>query len=76
MPKPTREEELAREGWLKRITYDEPRLVELVQMYKDLGFEVHLEPFDPETEPDCVQCVRCTPDQYKTIYTRKKHQAI
>ena len=69
-----REQELARQGWVKRITYDEPRLVEMVQMYKDLGFEVHLEPFDPDTEPGCVECIRCTPDQYKTIYTRNKAQ--
>jgi hypothetical protein len=74
MPKPSREEELAREGWVKQITYDEPRLAELAQMYQDLGLEIHLEPFDPDAEPGCAECVRCTPDRYKTIYTRKKPQ--
>ena len=74
MPAETREQELAREGWAKRVTYDDPRLTEIAQIYKDLGFEVHLEPFDPDTEPGCVECMRCTPDRYKTIYTRKKLQ--
>ena len=43
----TREAELAREGWQKQTTYDEPRLSELVEMYEEIGYQVHLEPFDP-----------------------------
>ncbi len=64
------EEDLAREGWEKRTLYDEPRLSEMVEMYKELGFEVHLEPFDPQMQ-DCAECMRQNPELYKTIYTRK-----
>jgi hypothetical protein len=36
--------ELEKEGWTRQFTVDEPRLSEAVEMYKSLGFEVHLEP--------------------------------
>jgi hypothetical protein len=42
----TREEELKKEGWEKRFIIDEPRLSEMVEQYKELGFEVLLEPVD------------------------------
>ncbi len=35
----TREEELKKEGWEKRFTIDEPRLSEMVEQYKELGFD-------------------------------------
>jgi len=69
----TREEELKKEGWEKRFTTDEPRLSEMVEQYKDLGFEVLLEPVDPQAE-DCTTCLTDTAfsDHYRTIYTRRK----
>jgi hypothetical protein len=68
----TPEESLIREGWKKQATYDVPRLSEMVEMYRQIGFEVHLEPFKAENEDDCSGCMQSTPDLYKTIYTRKK----
>jgi hypothetical protein len=68
----TREEELARQGWEKQSTNDEPRLSELVETYKEIGFEIHLEPFHPDEEPGCTECMKISPDNYKTIYIRKK----
>jgi len=68
----TREEELIRQGWEKRTTYDEPRLSEIVEMYKEIGFEVHLEPFNPDEELGCAECMKATPENYKTIYTREE----
>ena len=68
----TREEELARQGWEKQSTNDEPRLSELVETYKEIGFEVLLEPFHPDEEPGCTECMKISPDNYKTIYIRKK----
>ena len=68
----TPEETLIREGWKKQATYDDPRLSEMVEMYRKIGFEVHLEPFKAENEDDCTGCMRSSPDLYKTIYTRKK----
>ena len=68
----TREQELLRQGWEKRTTYDEPRLSEMAEMYEELGLEVHLEPFDPTDKSDCAECMRQQPERYKTIYVRKR----
>jgi len=68
----TRQEELAHQGWQRQATYDEPRLSEMADMYKDIGMEVHLEPFHADEEPGCRVCMATKPELYKTIYTRKK----
>ena len=65
------EEELAGQGWQRQSVNDEPRLSELVQTYEELGFEVRLEPFDPDTESGCTECMRVQAERYKVIYTRK-----
>ncbi len=65
----TREEELKKEGWEKRFTIDELRLSEMVEQYKELGFEVLLEPVDTSSE-ECTTCITAFHDRYKTIYTR------
>jgi len=67
----TREEELRREGWEKRFTIDEPRLSEVVEQYKELGFEVLLEPVDLSSE-ECTTCLKnpAVSQRHKTIYTR------
>jgi len=66
-----REEELKIQGWEKRFTIDEPRLSEMVEQYKELGFEVLLEPVDLSSE-ECTSCIAVDPKRYKTIYTRKR----
>ena len=68
----TPEEKLISEGWEKQATYDEPRLSEMVDMYQEIGLEVLLEPFNAENEEGCTGCMALSPDQFKTIYTRKK----
>ena len=68
----TRQEELTRQGWQRQATYDEPRLSEMVDMYREIGLQVRLESFDPDEEPGCTNCMAKTPELYKTIYTRKK----
>ncbi len=69
-----REEELKKEGWEKRFTADEPRLSEMVEQYKELGFEVLLEPVDLSSE-ECTTCLKIpgVTQRYKTIYTRRCH---
>ena len=69
----TPEENLIKEGWQKQATYDEPRLSEMVDMYKEIGFEVHLEPFNAANENGCTDCMASFPEQFKTIYTRRKN---
>ena len=66
-----REEELKIQGWEKRFTIDEPRLSEMVEQYKELGFEVLLEPVDLSSE-ECTSCIAVDPKRYKTIYTCKR----
>ncbi len=68
----TREEELTRQGWEKQTAHDEPRLSDVVEMYEEMNFEVHLEPFNPDEESGCITCMKEMPEKYKTIYTRKK----
>ena len=65
-------EKLIRAGWEKQATYDDPRLSEMVETYKEIGLEVHLEPFNPENEEGCTGCMQSMPELFKTIYTRKK----
>jgi hypothetical protein len=69
----TREEELVKQGWEKRFTIDEPRLSEMAEQYKELGFEVLLEPVDTSSE-ECTTCIAASYDRYKTIYTRQNKQ--
>ena len=67
----SREQELKKEGWEKRFTIDEPRLSEMVEQYKELGFEVLLEPVDTASE-ECTSCITAFSERYRTIYTRRK----
>ena len=66
----SREEALKKEGWEKWFTIDQPRLSEMVEQYKEVGFEVLLEPVDTSSE-ECTTCITAFHDRYKTIYTRK-----
>ena len=74
--KMTREEELAAQGWTRMFTIDEPRLSEAVEMYEQMGLEVHLEPvvIDPESEV-CQMCFEQDCERYKTIWTRPKGES-
>ncbi len=70
------------EGWTKQFVANEPRLSEAVELYKETGFEVHLEPLPEgptcescegdEGEHECRICFDGFEDQYKIIFTRPK----
>ena len=68
----TPEEKLIKDGWQKQATYDDPRLSEMVEMYAEIGLEVHLEPFNVENESGCSGCMQLKPDLFKTLNTRRK----
>jgi len=68
----TPQEKLISEGWQKKATYDDPRLSEMVAVYEEIGLDVHLEPLIAENEDGCTACLQVFPEQFKTIYTRKK----
>ena len=59
-----REDELKQDGWQKRFVAEEPRLSEMVELYKETGFEVHVEPLAAVETPDeeneeCRACRIC-----------------
>ncbi len=74
-----REEELANSGWERRFIACEPRLSEMVEMYKEIGFDVHLEPLPSRDETDaqgceengCTVCFDFDRDRYRIIFTRQ-----
>jgi len=66
-------EELKKQGWVKRTTIGEPRLSEIVDEYKSLGFEVHLEHVNlDDLDEECRRCYGNDVDKFKTVYVKKR----
>jgi hypothetical protein len=65
------EADLLAAGWERRFIYDEPRLSEAVELYRELGFEVTLLPVAPD-DGRCTECMLQEPDRYRVIYTRAR----
>ena len=73
---------LEEKGWVKQFVANEPRLSEAVELYKEAGFEVHLEPLpkgqeceacvSPGEAKECRVCFDGSEDLYKIIFTRRK----
>ncbi|MCA1906017.1 MAG: hypothetical protein LDL11_05445 [Desulfarculus sp.] len=71
-----RQAQLLAQGWVKQFTADEPRLSEAVEEYRELGFEVHLEPLDPTACATADGCAACLADpdlaaRFRVIFTRR-----
>ena len=69
-----REAGLLKEGWSKQTTLDEPRLSEVVDNYRALGYEVHVEPFR-DVGDGCTTCFDAGREMGKvcgTVYLRKR----
>lgn len=63
---------LCAEGWERRFVTDGMRSQEVVDLYRQLGFEVRLEPILPREVPDgCADCQLVLLFQFKTVYTRR-----
>ena len=72
---PQREAQLAAWGWTRQTMINEPRLGEIVQEYRKLGFEVHLESIDPGACRSSGECTACFENpklaaQFKVVFTR------
>jgi hypothetical protein len=78
---------LAKEGWILRTTIGEPRLSEVVENYKAMGFEVHVEHFgtssaDHKASEGGESCTTCfdvadksNPSQaWGSVYVRQGQQ--
>ena len=80
----TRSEILEREGWTRQFIANEPRLSEAVELYKETGYEVHLEPIPtggslsdlPMVGSECTACFDGAEDQYRIIFTRPKEERL
>lgn len=73
-PRTKSEDELVAEGWTRRFVGGPPRLNEMLQMYKELGFEVWLEPQTPdEFAEECADCTLALM-LFRVIYTRPMQQ--
>jgi len=69
--KSPRDKELIAAGWTRRFAASEPRRSEAVAEYRDLGFEVLVEPVDLcPADGTCTICLAENPDYVKVIYTR------
>jgi hypothetical protein len=67
------EGKMEKEGWIKQTTIGEPRLSEIVELYKSLGYEVRLEPVKlDELDEECRKCYEGEIDEVKTVYVKKK----
>ena len=69
------EDALLKDGWVRQTTIGEPRLSEIVQNYKAMGFEVHVEEFKTEGDSGCTTCFDAGQGMgfmYGTVYVRKR----
>jgi hypothetical protein len=81
----TRVTELEQKGWVRQFIANEPRLSEAVELYRDAGFDVHLEPLPkgqecetctgPEEPMECKVCFEGFEHQYRIIFTRPARDA-
>jgi hypothetical protein len=68
-----READLLSEGWIKQTTIGEPRLSEIVENYRQLGYEVHVVEHREEGE-GCNTCFTAGAEMgqvYGDVYIRK-----
>jgi len=67
---------LLAEGWERRFIADGQRSAEVVELYRQLGYEVRLEPIRAAEIPEgCSDCQLVFLLQFKTVYTRKRPSA-
>jgi fructose-1,6-bisphosphatase/sedoheptulose 1,7-bisphosphatase-like protein len=67
---------LEKKGWVRRSILDEPRLSEVVMMYKEMGLEVMVIDMDPDIADGCKTCVMGHKGKLKVVYTRKKKKSM
>ena len=77
IPLSEREKELKAQGFQKQFTCGEPRLSEMLDLYREMGKEVFLEPVTlaEYNRPECKNCFAGCSDDMKTIWTRNKINA-
>jgi hypothetical protein len=69
--------ELLRQGWKRQTTIGEPRLSELVETYRSLGYEVHVVEHRVEGEGcgTCFEAGQAMGQVYGEIWLRRREGA-
>lgn len=67
---PARHPILIAEGWESRFVAGGPRLREFTELYKQLGYEVLVEPVGEAELPDACRGCQAAATQFMTIYTQ------
>ena len=65
-------EELEKEGWSLASVAGDEHLRRILEMYEELGIEVHLEETKPEECEGCTECYRLGNETIYEVYTRAK----
>jgi hypothetical protein len=70
------EDALRQAGWARQTTIGEPRLSEIVENYKSMGFEVHVEEFKAEGDGcnTCFDAGQGMGFSYGTVFIRKRNK--
>jgi hypothetical protein len=69
------QEKLEREGWKVASTTGGQHLQRTLEMYEELGMNVHLEEIDPEECAGCTTCYKEGNETMYRIYTRPKAES-
>ena len=68
--------DLLSDGWVRRTVSDPSRIDEMVDLYRDLGFETTTTVLDPATFGEaCTSCAVDACATYVALYTRKRDNA-
>ena len=63
-------------GWIRRTVSDPARIDELVDLYRELGFETTTSVLDPDSFGEaCTTCAVDACSSYVVLYTRKPVEA-
>jgi hypothetical protein len=68
---PKTEAEALAAGYKRNFVADGPRLSEMIETYRELGFEVITVPISLDSA-DCNECMKQNPDKFQVIYTRRR----
>ena len=62
------------DDWEPRFIGNEPRLSEIIETYRDIGYEVLVKPFDPAACADCCKGCFSGSQAAMVVYTRMAKQ--
>lgn len=62
------------DGWVYRFVADGTRAEEHAALYRELGFEVALDPVGEAVKPECQECRLVAALRFRAIYTRRRQE--